>query len=332
MAELVECPFCKRPLSTRLIVDFWFCEECGTAVRKEDDMPMRNMEIYNERWVEAQEKNKYILKKAYYLLGIIRQLHGVSHILDIGSGTGILVDILSRSGYIATGIDSSPAAIAFAERRKQGNFELVSIESFEGKGKYDLIVATQVIEHLRYPEILLMKARDLLKPMGWLLLETPNLNSWSKKSLWRRRIGGMFYGTDHRICYTSQSLVHLLRDSGFNIYKLITRTYSPTMFVELMKTLRSAFGNDRKEPLHGSSANRGGSQCSSVKNIRRNIYTRVIGSPVVDAFSFVPNRISEIAGRGNQLIAIAKKSEEEQHVLPNRDEVNQETRTDQLLF
>jgi 2-polyprenyl-3-methyl-5-hydroxy-6-metoxy-1,4-benzoquinol methylase len=307
MSQLIRCPFCGKVLRTKLIADFWFCESCEVATREEDNMPVKIGNIYNESWIKAQEESRYILKRSYYLLAKIKELNGVRRILDIGCGTGILVDLLSRSGYTAVGIDSSPEAIEFAKRNKHGDYELASIESFQSQEIYDLIVAAQLIEHLRCPEIFLAKVKDLLKPRGYLLLETPNLNSWNKKSIWRRRIGGMFYGIDHRICYTPKSLTRLLCNNGFDVYKVITRTYSPTILTELITTLRLLLRNMHSESYYDKLACDGVSRNHAVKNACKNLIDKVIPSFIVDALLFVPERISEINNRGNQLIVIARK-------------------------
>ena len=237
MKELVNCPFCKKPLKAKLIADFYFCNECEVAVRNERDMPSSGANIYDRGWVGSQESARANFVRASYALKQIKNLQGIRTVLDVGCGTGILVDTLNRSGYIADGIDSSVEAIKFAKSNKKGNFYLSSLERFNGKHKYDLITATQLIEHLRRPENFLTTIKKVLKAGGYLYIETPNLYSWSKKSIWRRRIGGMFYGTDHRICYTAKSLTRLLQDNNFDVYKIFTKTYSPTIFTEIIKTL-----------------------------------------------------------------------------------------------
>ena len=309
MKELVKCPFCKKPLKTKLIADFYFCKVCEIAVRNERDMPVSGVEIYDRDWVRSQESEKTNFMRASYALKQVKNLHEIRTVLDVGCGTGILVDTLNRSGYIADGIDTSAEAIEFAKSNKKGNFYLSSIESFKSERKYDLIIATQLIEHLRRPEEFLTNVKKVLKVGGYLYIETPNLYSWSKKSIWRRRIGGMFYGADHRICYTAKSLAHLLRNNGFIVYKTFTKTYSPTMFVEIIKPLISAFAKKEKEQKELPTAN-----STEEKNrnlfisIFKNIYKQIRDSFIVDILLFIPNKISEINDRGNQLIVIAENN------------------------
>ena len=305
---LINCPFCKRPVKTKLIADFYFCDVCEIAVRNERDMPQLGINIYDKDWVRSQENDKANFVRVSYALKQIKNLQGIRTVLDVGCGTGILVDTLNRSGYIADGIDSSVEAIKFAKSNKKGNFYLSSIGSFKNEHQYDLIIATQLIEHLRRPEEFLINVIKLLKTGGYLYIETPNLRSWSESSIWRRRIGGMFYGTDHRICYTAKSLTHLLRNNGFNVYKINTKTFSPTIFVEFLKTLICVFAKKEKQVQKESSF----ANSTRTKNVFINIFQAAIkqirDSLIVDIFLFIPNKISEINNRGNQLIVMAKNN------------------------
>jgi len=307
MKEPAICPLCKRRLKTKLIVDFLFCEKCEIAVRNEIYMPLSRANIYDEEWAESQGNEKYNFRRAVFAQKQIRQLDGITTVLDIGCGTGILVNILSRKGYMMDGIDTSPEAIEFAKSHRKGNFHLSSIESFRSEYKYDLVIVTQLIEHLRNPESLLINVKRLLKPGGYVYVETPNLYSWNKTSIWRRRIGGMWYGRDHRICYTAKSLLTLLRDNGFEICQVLTKTYSPTILVEIITTLVFAFekkATAQKELLASGLANNKAGRL--FKGICECIYKLGRDSLIVDIILFIPNKISEFGECGNQLIVIAK--------------------------
>ena len=116
----------------------------------------------------------------------------------------------------------------------------------------------------------------------------------------------MFYGTDHRICYTAKSLTRLLHDNKFDIYKVFTKTYSSIIFTEIIKTFISAFSKKRKiEQKESPTAN---STDNGTKYIVKRFYKWVKNSFVVSVFLFVPTRVSEINSRGNQLIVVAKNN------------------------
>ncbi len=305
------CPFCKKKLKRTLANHFYFCPKCQIAVRSEKNMPAQKQNIYNFDWVIQQEQDLGKIKKAQFLTKIIQKINKVKHILDAGCGMGILVDILTKKGYSAIGIDSSKSAIKFAQKNKEGTFKIANIETYRGKQKYDLILGIQIIEHLRKPEKFLENVRRLLKPKGYLLLETPNLASWDKKSFWRKRQGGI-YGQDHRICYKPKSLTDLLQTNGFKIQKITTKTYIPIIFTETLKTTREEkiykfFIKNQSKTKNKSKLKNKSKQNNNKQKI--GFYPKLIYSSFFEAFWTIPNRISEIDHRGNYLIAIARKKD-----------------------
>ena len=73
-----------------------------------------------------------------------------------------------------TGVDASPSGIAIA-RRAYPNVEFVEalIDRELSLGQFDLVVSSDVIEHMYRPSDLLEAAHALLKPGGQILLGTP---------------------------------------------------------------------------------------------------------------------------------------------------------------
>ena len=117
----INCPFCNDMLKDKLIDNFYFCGKCEVAIRGESDMPLSGINIYNKEWVNSQE-NKTNLKRAFFVQKMVSKISGIKKILDIGCGSGILVDLLNRNGYTADGIDTSSNAIEFAKCNRKGNF------------------------------------------------------------------------------------------------------------------------------------------------------------------------------------------------------------------
>jgi len=308
--KITKCPFCRKLFNVKLIENFYFCKNCEVAIREEKDMPVFN---YNKNWVKSQIDSRQNLNRAGFTLKQIKKIPNIKTILDIGCGTGILVDILNRNGYLADGVDSSVDSINYAKVHRKGNFYLSSIENFKKNRDYDLIIATQLIEHLRDPNIFLLNVKRILRPKGYLYIETPNLNSWSKKSIWRRRIGGMYYGKDHRILYTNKSLTNLLRNNSFVIYKVFSKTFSPTILVETAYTSIFTFRKKseflEKPSIINPPINR--ENKNLFINILKKIYEQTKDSFIINMILFIPNKISGINSRGNQLIVIARNNNNE---------------------
>ena len=98
--------------------------------------------------------------------------------LDAGCGAGYGSAELARAAQTVIGIDSAPEAVEFARAHYQSPnlaFEQASCEALPfADGAFDLIVAFEVIEHLREWRAFLEEARRTLAPNGQFIVSTPN--------------------------------------------------------------------------------------------------------------------------------------------------------------
>jgi SAM-dependent methyltransferase len=103
-------------------------------------------------------------------------------------------------------------------------------------GTYEIIILAEVIEHLYTPpQKVLGSLRRLLKPGGWLVIQTPNAASLEKrlKLLWGGNPYEMIRETPdnpgHYREYTVSELRALVKSAGFCVTSVsITNYFSPT--------------------------------------------------------------------------------------------------------
>lgn len=114
----------------------------------------------------------------------INLLDGINCI-DIGCGGGILSEKLNRLGAKVTGIDASQSSIEVAKEhsiksRLKINYKCIStselIESEKGEviNKFDLVVASEVIEHVNNRKSFLSDISNLCRPGGLVVFTTIN--------------------------------------------------------------------------------------------------------------------------------------------------------------
>jgi SAM-dependent methyltransferase len=137
--------------------------------------------------------------------------------LDLGCGDGAFTAVLSEAGTVPVGAEVAQAALTRArERHPELDFRLVPIEGplpFEDCC-FDLLWASEVIEHVADTARWLSEVRRVLKPGGRLLLTTPSHG--------RLRVGlaGIERFSpplgDHLHLYTKSSLHSLLEEFGFD--------------------------------------------------------------------------------------------------------------------
>ena len=95
-------------------------------------------------------------------------------ICDLGCGVGWLANVLRSFGEV-TGVDMSPKGIAEAKRRWPGvTFEAANILDYVPREPFDLVVSSEVIEHIEDQEAFIEKVSSLLVDQGFFIVTCPN--------------------------------------------------------------------------------------------------------------------------------------------------------------
>ena len=108
-------------------------------------------------------------------VALVQKLDGVRSICDLGCGNGHIAGRLASLGYDVTGIDASRSGIEIARRNYSNvNFiEALIDRDLTESESFDLVLSSDVIEHMYRPSDLLEAAHSLLKPRCQVLIGTP---------------------------------------------------------------------------------------------------------------------------------------------------------------
>jgi SAM-dependent methyltransferase len=103
-------------------------------------------------------------------------------VLDVGCGPGWLADELRLRGHHVTGVDlvEHPDVRRRTDRFVQADLDAGLPE--EVLGGYDVILAADVLEHVREPERLIRQMTDCLAENGVVLASVPNISHWYPRS------------------------------------------------------------------------------------------------------------------------------------------------------
>jgi SAM-dependent methyltransferase len=124
---------------------------------------------------------------------------------------------------VAIEIDAEMSAQAepYCERVILGDLDHMDLEAKLGQDQFDVIVAADVLEHLKDPAAVLRAIKKRLRPGGYLVLSVPNVAHGSVRLA---LLQGRFDYTDlglldrtHLRFFTRQTIVELLRDAGFAV-------------------------------------------------------------------------------------------------------------------
>lgn len=99
------------------------------------------------------------------------------NVLDLGCGNAIGTEILGEVAKSIVALDKDPQVInQNSMKTKSSNikFEVVDFEKKEINNMYDAVIALQVIEHFKNPDLVITKLKRVLRKGGLLILSTPN--------------------------------------------------------------------------------------------------------------------------------------------------------------
>jgi 2-polyprenyl-3-methyl-5-hydroxy-6-metoxy-1,4-benzoquinol methylase len=147
-------------------------------------------------------------------------------VLDLGCGRGLLGAELRTLGHHVTGVDvdDTPEAKERLDVFVAADLERgLPPEAHDG-APYDVVVAADVLEHVRQPGRLLDELRPLVAPDGVLVASVPNIAHWYPRA--RVAMGRFDYDSrgildrDHVRFFTRSSLQRLVGTHGWRVEAL----------------------------------------------------------------------------------------------------------------
>jgi 2-polyprenyl-3-methyl-5-hydroxy-6-metoxy-1,4-benzoquinol methylase len=104
-------------------------------------------------------------------------------LIDLGCGNGSLTAVLARDDFDTTGLDLAVSGIRHAQVAHPDlrfvEHDITEPLAAAERGRYDVALAAEVIEHLYLPRRLFHRASEALKPGGTLVVTTP-YHGWLK--------------------------------------------------------------------------------------------------------------------------------------------------------
>lgn len=180
-----------------------------------------NIERYESRNPLLRALMDRFLREIVLLAGSIE----VKKILDLGCGEGFVINKLLESypNIEITGLDLNAKALDLAQRLNPGiEFIREDIYTFPCEKKiFDLVMAIEVLEHMKKPEEVLNKISKLTRKYA--LLSIPH-EPFFKISNFIRGKNILRFGNDpeHINNWTKEQFLKLLKKNKFKILKTVT--------------------------------------------------------------------------------------------------------------
>ena len=148
-----------------------------------------------------------------------------ARILDLGCSGGLLSDRIRALGHTVTGVDilELPEVRDRVDHFIRGDLDHGLPSDLDADGPFDVVLAADVLEHVRVPELVLDQIRDVLAPRGALVASVPNFGHWYARG---RTALGLFdydqrgiFDRGHVRFFTRRSFLRRLRAAGFSIVR-----------------------------------------------------------------------------------------------------------------
>lgn len=188
----------------------------------------------------------FYLGKKYFIPG--------AKFLDIGSLFGYVCLGYQSIGYDSSGLDLKEYVEQFANRFKEWGIDNracdLERESMPfSDNEFDLIMASEVLEHFRFHPLKFFKETNrVMKPGGHLIITTPNLirlNNVLKLILGRSinwDINDEYWDGAHTREFTASEIMSLAKKTGFKLEKIEYKNFSYPNLSLMVKIINKISG------------------------------------------------------------------------------------------
>lgn len=178
------------------------------------------------------------------LVGSFEPHRRTNRLLDVGFGAGGLLRLAKARAWDPHGVEVSAAAVAYGRERAIGTlFEGDFLEVPLERASFDVVVMSELVEHLPDPMPFLRRAAEVLRPGGLLYMTTPHGRGLSGRAL--EAEWSVLRPPEHLQLFSRESMRRCLSAAGFRRSEIYTQGLLPH---ELVAKARALLPSSRKAP------------------------------------------------------------------------------------
>ena len=231
------CPAChsRKALAkgAKAAFEILSCKECASLYTS--TFPAQSDEQdYDSYYTEANlQVPEFTHKRLDEIVAGFESYRGEGRLLEVGFGAGNFLKAAARAGWKAQGVEISHTA---CEHSRAEGFEVFCGELAHAnyqENSFDVVIASELLEHIPEPAIILKEIARILRPGGLLWATTPNAKGLSSRVLgleW-----SVMSPPEHLQLFSAAGISRLLKGVGFRSVNVNTEGLNP---VELVKGFR----------------------------------------------------------------------------------------------
>jgi len=193
------------------------CRQCGLvyANPRPDEVELRRayQEVVDPLYLQEEMGRLLTFRRHMRAVeDVVGPFQGGRRLLDVGCYTGLFLQAARERGWEAWGADICRWAVEEARRRGLTVLEGTVKEVSLPEESFDVVTFWDVAEHLADPRATFAEAWRILKPGGWIAVQTMDIESWPSRLLGPRWPWLMEM---HLYYFSPHTLARLLRQVGF---------------------------------------------------------------------------------------------------------------------
>jgi len=224
-----ECPACHatgpRHFGRKGSFEILSCQECGTIYTSNTSGSSQAQSYDGYYTSENLSVPDFIHKRLDEIVAGFSGYRVYNRMLEIGFGAGSLLAAAARAGWNVEGVEVSESAAKHGEAQGFRTFRGELSEARFEAGSFDLVVATELLEHVPDPGSMICEIARVLRPGGLFWGTTPNSRGVS------RRVLGLNWSVisppEHLHLLSENGVRNLLVEAGFRKVSIDTEGTNP---------------------------------------------------------------------------------------------------------
>lgn len=229
--ETIPCPGCGDSRARQMLACDGFafvrCGKCSLVYQNPrpvfEDVRKRYAGQYFAYELENERNFFGLMRLGLRDIGfeaLARTLPAPRSFLDIGCATGMLIESMKGEGWDARGVDVCRESAEYGMAHRGVSIFVGTLEEagFPDES-FSVVHFSHLIEHVPDPRGFLGEVRRILKPQGYAIITTPNVDGFQARLFgkgWRSAIA------DHLTLFSKRTLGTMIIESGFEIRQNVT--------------------------------------------------------------------------------------------------------------
>ncbi len=211
------------------------CKKCKT-LSADNNSQIENNFDYNDYYSEdAENIPDFVFERLIEIVQEFSKYRQSGRLLDVGCGAGTILKAALDDNWQAEGVEVSASSIKFLRKNNFKVFHGEIMEAAFPENHFDVIVASEIIEHIPEPQKLLDESYRTLRSGGLFWGTTPH----------GQGLSGKFLGSDwscvlppeHLHLLSVKGLHIMLEKAGFRQIEVKTHSINPYEIIEGLKKL-----------------------------------------------------------------------------------------------